>query len=190
MVSLGSRFHVARALLLANSPIAITSSRFRDVTDATPQILEDARVVLQAIYCPPPPANAATNTEPTVLLHLRRGDVSETSHVGRYTSAAQLIQNHLDVKRHLKLDRDVSAGIVGAPDSTEAKALQKAGLTLLRSESDLEALEQMRRASVLVTGVSSFSYLAALLSEGTVIYRHFWHPPMDGWLPLNELTRP
>jgi FkbM family methyltransferase len=37
-------------------------------------------------------------------------------------------------------------------------------------------------ADILITSRSSFSYLAALLSKGTVFYQTFWHPPLDHWI--------
>ncbi len=36
-------------------------------------------------------------------------------------------------------------------------------------------------ADVLVTSRSSFSYTAAILSEGIVYYLPFWHPPLSHW---------
>lgn len=37
-------------------------------------------------------------------------------------------------------------------------------------------------ADILVTSQSSFSYVAALLSYGTVYYQKFWHPPLNHWI--------
>lgn len=47
----------------------------------------------------------------------------------------------------------------------------------------IEAIIQMARASVLVTGRSSLSYLAGLMNiSGTVISApKFWHPPLASW---------
>jgi len=40
-------------------------------------------------------------------------------------------------------------------------------------------------ADVLVTSASSLSYVAGFLSEGTVYYIPFWHPPLPHWVVLN-----
>ena len=37
-------------------------------------------------------------------------------------------------------------------------------------------------ADILVTSRSSFSYVAGLLSCGTVYYQNFWHPPLNHWV--------
>lgn len=41
-------------------------------------------------------------------------------------------------------------------------------------------------ADVLITSGSSYSYTAALLSEGTVYYLPFWHPPMPHWKIIDQ----
>jgi hypothetical protein len=37
-------------------------------------------------------------------------------------------------------------------------------------------------ADILITSTSSFSYVAALLSDGIVYYKQFWHPPKKAWI--------
>jgi hypothetical protein len=37
-------------------------------------------------------------------------------------------------------------------------------------------------ADILVTSRSSFSYVAALLSNGIIYYNPFWHPPLNKWI--------
>lgn len=41
-------------------------------------------------------------------------------------------------------------------------------------------------ADALVTSASSFSYTAGILSDGTVYYMPFWHPPLSGWISLDR----
>lgn len=37
-------------------------------------------------------------------------------------------------------------------------------------------------ADILVTSKSSFSYVAAILSDGEIYYTKFWHPPSKNWI--------
>jgi len=37
-------------------------------------------------------------------------------------------------------------------------------------------------ADILITSKSSFSYVAALLSNGIIYYNPFWHPPLNKWI--------
>jgi FkbM family methyltransferase len=41
-------------------------------------------------------------------------------------------------------------------------------------------------ADILVTSASSYSYTAALLSKGMIVYKQFWHPPRKHWLQVEE----
>jgi len=52
-------------------------------------------------------------------------------------------------------------------------------------ESTFETFNKMVYADILITSPSSFSYVAALLTDGIVIYKPFWHPPRKQWLLLN-----
>ena len=44
-----------------------------------------------------------------------------------------------------------------------------------------ETFASMVLADALVTSTSSLSYVAGILSEGTVYYIPFWHPPLPSW---------
>jgi hypothetical protein len=43
-------------------------------------------------------------------------------------------------------------------------------------------------ADILVTSVSSFSYIAGFLNYGTVIYFPFWHKPLSHWLTYTDFN--
>jgi len=55
------------------------------------------------------------------------------------------------------------------------------------NKSTEESFTAMVLADVLVTGTSSFSYTAGLLSEGIVYYVPFWHAALPSWIPINQL---
>jgi len=40
-------------------------------------------------------------------------------------------------------------------------------------------------ADILITSKSSFSYVAAILSDGEIYYTPFWHPPSKNWIVCN-----
>jgi hypothetical protein len=50
------------------------------------------------------------------------------------------------------------------------------------NESIQETFTDFVFADILVTSQSSFSYVAALLSNGVVYYQKFWHPPLNHWI--------
>ncbi len=42
-------------------------------------------------------------------------------------------------------------------------------------------------SDILITSVSSMSYVAALFSDGIVYYKPFWHPPINTWNIFNNI---
>jgi len=51
------------------------------------------------------------------------------------------------------------------------------------NEKVLDTFTSLVFADILVTARSSFSYVAALLSNNIVYYSPFWHPPLRQWIP-------
>lgn len=51
-----------------------------------------------------------------------------------------------------------------------------------------DAFTAMVLADALVISPSSFSYAAALLSEGEIFYIPFWHNPLPHWVSIDTLT--
>lgn len=49
-------------------------------------------------------------------------------------------------------------------------------------EDTFETFNGMVFADVLILSASSYSYVAALLSNGVIVYKPFWHPPRRHWL--------
>lgn len=50
------------------------------------------------------------------------------------------------------------------------------------NENMLDTFKGMVFSDILVTSASSFSYSAALLNNGEIYYKPFWHPPMNNWI--------
>ena len=46
----------------------------------------------------------------------------------------------------------------------------------------IETFKGLVAANVLVISPSSFSYTAALLSDGEIYYKPFWHNPKNNWI--------
>ncbi len=72
-------------------------------------------------------------------------------------------------------------------DVTAFENIYKAEDVVLHiNESVEQTFASMVLADVLVTTSSSLSYAAGIISEGTVYYIPFWHPPFPGWIVLNQ----
>lgn len=185
--SLGSRLHVLRALASASKEVGITSHRIRELTDEKPEILEASRGFLAKVYAKPKFAKANAIQEGRIVFHLRRGDVSPEAHPARFTPIDQVVDEWQKLQRSFPTLTEKPA-IVTDLERERFKELRLENFDILPADDPFEALRQMVEAPVLVTGVSSFSYLAALLSHSTVIYRDFWHPPMNDWISLSSFV--
>jgi FkbM family methyltransferase len=72
----------------------------------------------------------------------------------------------------------------GTPDMFDEYKLFPIQLHL--DDDTFESFNGMVFADILVTSSSSMSYTAGLLSDGTVVYKPFWHPPRRHWLMVDE----
>jgi hypothetical protein len=133
----------------------------------------------------------------TVAVHLRRGDV-DPSYPGRYAPEDRVLRRVLRLREELALF-GVPAAInlysEGTPE--QFRAFAEAGCTLHLSEDPFESFHNMVTADILMTGVSTFSRFAALLSEGIILHWNRksarlsnylrWHPNRD--IPVSSLRR-
>ena len=63
-------------------------------------------------------------------------------------------------------------------------ALTDHGVIQAANMDPFTTLRHLTEADLLVTAKSSFSYVAALLNPGLVLYEPFWHGPIPGWIVL------
>jgi len=184
--SLGSRLHVLWALAENSAPIALTSHRIRAISDLNPSMLEEARQVLRAVYDAPIRPEETRGAPSKILFHLRRGDVSLEAHPSRFTSVEEILDDAKRVKFHF-CDASAEISICTEPVPGGQNTYDPAMFQVFADNDPLDSLHRLSRARVLVTGTSSFSYLAGLLNPGSVVFRDFWHPPMSDWVLLRDL---
>ena len=132
--------------------------------------------------------------KPTVVVHLRRGDVTPSAHPSRYTSNNETIA----VLRRLKLEQTHAVLVHSEKASAEAfDDLTAAGYRLALDAPLRSAWSDMLCADVLVMARSSFSYVPALFrgayaqggERGRVVYQPHptWErvlPPLPSWEPF------
>lgn len=125
----------------------------------------------------------------TVAVHVRRGDVSAGgAHADRFTPNARVRATIAAV-----CEAASAAGLTpalhlysdGRPE--EFADLADLGLALHLDDDAFTTFHHLAEADVLVMSKSTFSYVAALLSSGVVIYESFagtsfHHRPLSGWL--------
>ena len=162
------------------TPIVIEIEAAHWYTDFRPQLLERFAIGLRPSFRPPAPLHG----EPLVI-HLRRGE-DLTAQV-RFQSDVEVLQ----VLHGLR----VSFGEQAVRIYTNAPASPSLSQNLPESvkidfETDpFRAIAHMSAAEGLVIAKSSMSYVAAMMSEGTIFYPEFWHPKLPNWNALTDLQR-
>lgn len=123
----------------------------------------------------------ARNGRLQVACHIRRGDVNQANHPERFTSNQQIANQLAGLAEtfcKLKIPYDIticSQGHIG-----EFDGLSEYGEIRLDGTA-FDDFQALAGADILITAKSCFSYCAALLSEGVVIYEPFYHKPLSSW---------
>jgi hypothetical protein len=119
-----------------------------------------------------------------IALHIRRGDVQSTnSNRDRYTSN----EVYLETMKYLLetySDNDIQFHIYSEGSIHEFDCFQSENTVLHLNEDVRTTFIGLITSQVLVQSKSSFSYVAGLLSNGTVYHIPFWHPPESSWILL------
>jgi hypothetical protein len=120
--------------------------------------------------------------EVVVAVHVRRGDImAKPKQIAiRHTPDDELLATIRHIRESLPVSPRVNVYSEG--DAHSFAAFREAGCDLHVSEDPFETFHNLVCADVLVTAKSSFSHVAAILSEGVVIHEPFWHQPMPDWI--------
>ncbi len=123
-----------------------------------------------------------------IAIHVRRGDVSANSF--RHTDNVyyrSLLNSLTLIMDDLKTDVSIHLYSQGALD--QFSDLDGLDVSYHLDECPFSAFVNMVSADILITAKSSFSYCAALLSKGIIIYEPFWHTPIDDWIIATQIEK-
>lgn len=130
-------------------------------------------------------ANYLKNDRFNIVIHLRRSNPHDHRHYAPEMLGEAL--NIINKLRVLYADKKPLLHLHSQGKVEDFKAFNASDIILHLNDSVENSFTSMVLADVLVTSVSSYSYTAALLSEGTIYYMPFWHPPLPRWKTVNEL---
>lgn len=117
-----------------------------------------------------------------IAVHIRR-PLSFDVNSAAYRSDTYYINNILIVQKLLvTAAKPLLFHIYSTGNPEDFKMYKNFPIQLHINETIPQTFLGMTFADFLITARSSFSYTAALLSRGTVIYNRFWHPPRKHWL--------
>jgi hypothetical protein len=115
-----------------------------------------------------------------VAVHVRRGDVGEHYLAERFTYNSTVLNQIDQLSRALT---SVPHEIHVFSEGREEDFGEIRDRAVMHLNGDVfECLHSLITADILVMAKSSFSYTAALLSRGIVIYSPFWHAPLQQWI--------
>ena len=120
-----------------------------------------------------------------VAVHVRRGDVNRKATAHRFLSNDDIMTTLAIVVRELRKRGTpfvIEIFTNGTADDFSDFSILNVSLAL--GMGAIETLGRLASADILITGNSSFSFLAALLSDGIVLYEDQAHRPLAHWIPI------
>jgi len=118
-----------------------------------------------------------------VAIHIRRTNIQDDR-----DSSVTSIQYHINIIHRIyndNLTKNIKFHIYSQgkiEDYQEIVNLTQYNIEFHLNEFVLDTFNAMVFADVLSTTVSSFSYVAGLLSNGIIYYTPFWHRPLSNWI--------
>lgn len=123
-----------------------------------------------------PPSDGRTRR---LVVHARRGDVLPTWNVDRFTSNQTIVRLVDQCRNASPVPLEVHIYSNGRP---EEFADLGAGFECHLNDDARSTFLALVEADVLIMAKSALSYVAALLSQGVVVYERFWTPPKSDWV--------
>jgi len=124
------------------------------------------------------------NEKINVAVHIRRPNSHDiNAEAVRYTSDI-FYMNALTRIRREYAGKDLLFHIYSQGDSSLFDMYKAEDVVLHIDEALCSTFIQMVASDILVTSLSSLSYIAGYLTDGVVYYHPFWHPPRNKWILL------
>jgi len=110
------------------------------------------------------------NDKKNMVLHVRRGDISNTPNKNRWLETT----SYLKIVDYIKSKyENIELNVISEGDKNLFNDLVSVGCKLHLNKNDLESFNMMCSSDILVTGLSSFSVMASYVTKGLVFYHPF-----------------
>lgn|GEM_PF-1635851 len=121
-----------------------------------------------------------------IAVHVRRPNKHDSRVIGTDTKDAVFL-GIIDALRMRYRDKNPLFHLYSQGDASQFSTYDAPDVRLCLNESIEDTFIGMVFADALVTSASSFSYVAALISDGDIYYMPFWHKPLPHWLSTHSL---
>lgn len=119
-----------------------------------------------------------------VAVHVRRPNPHDNRNEGTNTPDSYYIDVMNRIRREYKDTKPIKFHIY-SQGKLEMFDIYKADDVLLHIDTPIiDTYDGLIFGDVLVTSASSLSYTAAMLSNGKVFFKRFWHPPYKNWIVI------
>ncbi len=146
----------------------------------TPEVLDKIRKMYYSTGKP-------SSGEHDIAIHIRRGDVNENMDIegkrARYTSDDFYVQLIKFLQENYP---SYSICVYSEGEINDFKKLKNLDINFCLNGDIKKTFHDFVTAKILVTSKSSFSYVAAILSEGIVYYIPMNEKPLDHWNEARE----
>jgi hypothetical protein len=123
------------------------------------------------------------NDKINIAIHIRRENPWDLGQAGeRVTTPDSYYLNIMNEIRKKYNKNDIIFHIYSQGRLESFKCFENKDVILYLNYDLVESFTGMVSANILVTSPSSLSYVAALISDGEIYYKPFWHNPRKNWL--------
>ena len=124
-------------------------------------------------------ASAGEGGPRRLVVHVRRGDVSPTWNVDRFTSNESILSLVEHCKACSTVPLEVHIYSNGRPEDFTDFGEE---FVFHLNDDARRTFVDLMQADILIMAKSALSYCAGLLSRGVVVYERFWSPPKTDWV--------
>jgi hypothetical protein len=123
-----------------------------------------------------------------ISIHLRRGDVSNYGVNANRCTDFSVIIKLLNIISDFLIENNIQyeVDIYSQGKENDFVDFRNSQTNLKINHDEFETFKGLMNSDILIMAKSSFSYTAALLSEGLIFYDKFWHKPLKSWVNYRE----
>ena len=121
------------------------------------------------------------NNAINVAVHIRRPNIHDNRIEGTNTPDIYYI-NIMNIIREKYKNNEILFHIYSQGNKNQFILFNNHDVVLHLNEDICKTFIEMVGADILITSGSSLSYVAALISDGEIYYKHFWHKPRKEWI--------
>jgi len=129
--------------------------------------------------------NVFKNNKINIAVHIRRGNIHDRGQAGvRITTPNEYYLNIMNRirRKYNEHNKELLFHIYSQGETNNFAILQKEDVIFHLDEDICKTFTELVAADILLTSPSSLSYVAALISDGEIYYKQFWHKPRSNWI--------